>query len=279
MELLFENLAEEQFTKERIRKFKDWIENANKAREINSLDERANQYDKAEELITFYTFAPLELRENKKDVVQKMLRLANIHQPVEGKINLSFERQLTPPKGYLMWLTNETRKHPVRYIREQGKEHIKTDKRLETNTHVDTAIETDNFLVLIEMKFTSDISTQTTFNVNRNQLARIIDVGISEAKKKRKKLIVLLCSPSEFYHKKSRFYYYKIQEYSGFGKIKDDIAWRELEEIQKYLLAVAWIPLEKVVEVMYRNSSFSQFDEARTFFTEKKLASFLMREG
>jgi len=150
MKLLFENLAEKYFTKERIRKFKDWIENANKARETKSLGKKANQYDKAEELITFYTFAPLELRENKKDVVQEILRLVNVHERVKGKITLSFEKQFRPPKGYLMWLTDEMRKHPVRYIREQGKEHIKTDKRLETNTHVDTAIETEIFLILKE---------------------------------------------------------------------------------------------------------------------------------
>lgn len=271
MRLLFENLAEKHFTKERIRKFKDWIENANKARGTNSLDEKANQYDKAEELITFYAFAPIELTENKKDVVQKILRLANVHQPVEGKINLSFERQLRPPKGYLRWLTNEVRKHPVRYIREQGKEHIKTDKRLETNTHVDTAIETDNFLILIEMKFTSDISTQTTFNVNRNQLARIIDVGISEAKKKRKKLIVLLCSPSEFYHKKSRLYYYKIQEYSDFSKIKEDVYWRELKEIKRSVLAIAWVPLERVIEITYGTFDFPELEKAKEFFKERNL--------
>jgi len=271
MKLLFENLAEKYFTKERIRKFKDWIENANKARETKSLGKKANQYDKAEELITFYTFAPLELGEKKKDVVQEILRLANVHGRVKGKINLSFEKQLRPPKGYLIWLTNEVKKHPVKYIREQGKKHIKTGKRLETNTHVDAVIKTENLLILVEMKFTSDISTQTTFGSNRNQLARTIDVGISEAKKKGKRLVVLLCSPSEFYHKKSRFYYYKIQEYSDFHKIKQDICWRELEEIQECLLATAWIPLEKVIKITYRNFSFSELEEAKRFFKERNL--------
>ena len=129
------------------------------------------------------------------------------------------------------------------------KDRIKRGKPLETNTHVDTVIKTENLLILVEMKFTSDISTQTTFGSNRNQLARTIDVGISKAKKKGKKLVVLLCSPSEFYHKKSRFYYYKMQEYSDFHKIKQDICWRELEEIKECLLSTAWIPLEKVIKI------------------------------
>jgi hypothetical protein len=162
-------------------------------------------------------------------------------------------------------------KHPVRYIREQGKEHTKTGKRLEANTHVDVIIETENLLILVEIKFTSDISAQTTFDSNRNQLARTIDVGISEAKKKGKKLVVLLCSPSEFCHKKSRFYYYKMQEYSDFHKIKQDICWRELEEIKECLLATAWIPLEKVTKITYRNFSFSELEEAKRFFRERNL--------
>lgn len=272
MRLLFEDLAKRHFSRKRIRRFIDWIENANKARETKFLGKKANQYDKAEELLTFYTFAPLGLRKNKRDVVQEILRLAGVHEPVKGKINLSFEKQLKPPTGYLMWLSNEVGKHPVRYIREQGKEHAKTDKRLEANTHVDTIIETEKLLILVEMKFTSDISTQTTFGVNRNQLARTIDAGIFEAKKKGKRLVVLLCSPSEFYHRRSRFYHYKTQEYSDFYKIKEDICWRELEEIKEYVLAVAWVPLEKVIEITYRNCNFPEFNEAKRFFEERNLA-------
>jgi len=38
-------------------------------------------------------------------------------------------------------------------------------------------------------------------------------------------------------------YYYKTQEYSDFYKIKEDIGWRELDEIEKWVSAIAWIPL------------------------------------
>ena len=125
--------------------------------------------------------------------------------------------------------------------------------------------------MFVETKFTSDISAQTTFNVNRNQLARIIDVGISEAEKKDKKLIILLCSPSEFYQKKSRFFYYKIQEYSDFQKIKEDIGWRGLEKIKQYVFAVSWLPLEKAIDVIYRDLDFPDLDEAMNFFKERNL--------
>jgi len=271
--LLLEDLAKKHFTGERVQKFKSWIENANKARKSGSIGSKDNQYDKAEELITFYTFAPLELREDKRQVVQEILGFCGIVEPVEDPMTLAFEKQLRPPRGYLEWLTREVSKHPTRYVREQGREHAEAGEPLETNTQVDVMIEAKNLLILVEVKFTSDISSQTTFNVHRNQLARTIDAGISRLKKdNNQRLIVWLCSPSEFYRKKSRFYYYKLEEYTDLSKIKDDVGWRELAEIQKHLLSVAWIPLERVIETIYRNLDFPQSDEARTFFRERRLA-------
>jgi hypothetical protein len=49
---------------------------------------------------------------------------------------------------------------------------------------------------------------------------------------------------SEFYRKKSRLYYYKLQEYTDLKNIKDDIVWRELADIKKQLLSVAWVLLK-----------------------------------
>ena len=270
MRLLFKDLTR-KITKERLQKFEDWVENANKADNTKSLDARTNQYDKAEELITFYTFAPIELRKNKANVIQEVLKLANIRVQLEGEISLDFEKQFEPSKDYLKWLENEVAKHPVKYIRKQGLEHIANGKPLETKSHIDAVLESANFLVFIETKFTSDISAQTTFNVNRNQLARIIDVGIQEAEKKDKKLIILVCSPSVFYQKRSRFFYYKIQEYSDFQKIKEDIGWRDIEKIRQYVFAVNWLPLEKVIDVIYRDLDSPDLDEAMSFFKERNL--------
>jgi hypothetical protein len=270
--LLFEDLAKKHLTPERIKKFRDWVDDASKARESDSLGSRDNQYDKAEELITFYTFAPLELREDRRQVVQEILSIGGVMEPVEGSLTLEFERLLSPPRGYLEWLSREWSNHPIRYAREQGRGHIESGKRLEANTHADVMINAKNLLILVEVKFTSDISSQTTFNVHRNQLARTIDAGLEETIKKDQRLVVLLCSPSEFFRRKSRFYYYKLQEYADFAKIRDDIGWRDLTEIQKHLSLVAWVPLEKVIEVIYRNLDFPQLDEARVFFKERNLA-------
>ena len=277
MRLLFEELDKKPLCSEdRIGRYKDWIKNATMARknltqEGKAPDKKSNQYDKAEELITFYTFAPLCLREDKVEIVQEMLRLVDAKTEVGRIKRLSFEEQFPPPKGYLKWLANHIDEHPVRFLRKQAIDHMKRGKTLETNTHVDFAVETDNLLILIEMKFTSDISFQTTFNPNRNQLARLIDVGISAAEKSGKKLVVLLCSPSEFFAKKSRLYYYKIKEYSDVKEIKKDIEWRKQDEIQKYIEAVAWIPLEKIIEIVYKDFNHPDREEAIDFFRERRL--------
>lgn len=277
MRLLFEDLARKCIpTEERIEKFKKWIKDANYARRIPSQkgtvsDKKANQYDKAEQLITFYAFAPLCLREDEVEIVQKMLRLVDLKTDVSRLEKLSFEKQFPPPKGYLKWLADHADEHPVKYVREEAEDHIKNRKTLETNTHVDVTIESENLLILIEMKFTSDISTQTTFNPNRNQLARLIDVGIEVAKKDNKKLVVLVCSPEEFFDRKSRLFYYKIRDYSDYREVKKDIEWRPQEEIEKYLLKVAWVPLEEVIRILYTGFSHSDKAEALAFFEERKL--------
>lgn len=81
--MLLEDLARKHFTKDRIQKYREWVENANKAKETGSLGSKDNQYDKAEELISFYAFAPLELREDKKQVVQEILGFCGIDEPIE----------------------------------------------------------------------------------------------------------------------------------------------------------------------------------------------------
>ena len=62
MRMLFEDIARAHLSKERILKYEAWLDNASRAKETGSLNARDNQLGKAEELITFYAFAPLDLR-------------------------------------------------------------------------------------------------------------------------------------------------------------------------------------------------------------------------
>jgi hypothetical protein len=269
--LLFEDLAEMHFSPARVKKLQTWCMNADLARKSGNLAARANQYDKAEELITFYTFAPLLLSLNKVGLTNRILGLAGISPFEENVVNVGLERQYRPPEGYLNWLKNDVKNHPIQYIRQQASKH-EPNKPLESNTHMDAFIETDKLLIFFEMKYTSDIAYSTTFNPYRNQLARLIDVGLDVAKCSGKEVLVLLSSPSKFYESRSRLYYYKVQEYSDPLLIQKDIAWRTVSEIRDNVLAVKWFALEELISLLYKDFTHSDKEEAMKFFRERKLA-------
>jgi hypothetical protein len=274
MKLLFEDALQTCFepSEDRINKLKAWIEKANSARDADNLEAFPNQYDKAEELITFYTFAPLVLSLNRVGLTNHILGLAGISPFEENVVSVGLEKQYSPPTGYLHWFKNEVKNHPVRYIRERSVDHLKTNKPLESRTHVDAFIETDKLLIFFEIKFTSDIAHSTTYNPYRNQLARLIDVGLDAAKCNRKKVLILLSTPSTFYEGRSRFYFYKVQDYANPLMIKRDIGWRTASEIKDNLLAVKWIPLEELVGLLYKDFVHPDKEEALAFFKERNLA-------
>ncbi len=275
MKLLFEEALQTCFKppEDRIKKLKAWVDNANSARDTNNLEAFPNQYDKAEELITFYTFAPLVLSLNRVGLTNHILGLAGISPFEENVVSVELERQFSPPAGYLQWLKKEVKNHPIRYIREKSADHLKTNKPLESRTHVDAFIETDKLLIFFEIKYTSDIAYSTTYNPYRNQLARLIDVGLEVAKCNGKEVLVLLSAPSALYERRSRFYFYKVQEYSDPLMIQRDIGWRTVSEIRDNLLAVKWIPLEELVSLLYKDFNHPDKKEAMEFFKERNLVS------
>ena len=254
----------------RSKKLSAWVENANSARKSANLEAYPNQYDKAEELITFYAFAPLVLSLNRVGLINSILSLAKVSPFEEQVVDVALERQFKPPAGYLRWINNEVKNHPVRYIREQATKH-EPKQRLESNTHVDAYVETDKMHIFFEIKFTSDIAHETTFNPARNQLARLIDVGLELNELDGKQVLVILSSPRRFFEKKSRFYFYKIKEYADPAKIKEDIEWRSLSKIRDNLLAVRWIALEDLIHVLYEGFKHIDKEEALEFFKERNL--------
>ena len=272
MRLLFEEAIQRCFDppKERMKKLKAWVENANIAEEKENLDSKLNQYDKAEELITFYTFAPLVLGLNRVGLINRILGLAKISAYEENVADAGLERQYKPPAGYLRWLRNDVKKHPVSYVRQQADKR-KPNQPLESNTRVDAFVETDKMLIFFEIKFTSDISHSTTFNPCRNQLARLIDVGLEANKLNGKKVLVVLSTPRKLFEKRSRLYYYKVQEYTDSAMIAKDIEWRKESEIKGNLLAVRWVALEDLVDLLYRDFEHSDKEEALAFFKDRNL--------
>ena len=144
---------------------------------------------------------------------------------------------------------------------------------MESNTHVDAFIETDKLLIFFEIKFTSDISYDTTFNPSRNQIARLIDVGLEVNEHNGKEVLVILSTPRRFFEKKSRLYYYKINEYTNPERIKEDIEWRRLSAIRDNVLAVRWIALEDLIAILYRDFEHEDKKDALEFFKERNMLS------
>ena len=272
MRLLFKEAIQTCFDPpdERSQKLTDWVENAKTARENKNPNKRLNQYDKAEELITFYTFAPLVLSLNRVGLTNRLLSLAKVNSHEESVEEVVLEKQFSPPKEYLQWLRKQCENHPIKYVREQASLH-KENQRLEGKTHADAFIRTDKLLIFFEIKFTSDISYETTFNPVRNQLARLVDVGLEASREAGKEALVILLTPKKLFEGRSRLYYYKVKEYEDATFIHRDLPWRSISEIRDNLLKVAWIPLEDLIEVLYRDFKHDDSEDAKSFFKERNL--------
>ena len=287
MRLLFEKeidelISQSLLTIARKNKYFLWVINAAKARSNKIYTAWENQYDKAEELLTWYTFAPL-VRMNqhqRNEVICTLLREVLPDVSFKSDFKVFFEKILPSPKPYLTSLEKRISEHPVRYIRQEGERHCQGKLPLEGETHIDLLIESEELLIPIEAKFTSDISYGTTYDVERNQIARIIDVTIEKVKKStpNKKIIFLLCVPKRFLKSKSRLYNYKLEEYKqDLNKLQDEIAHRSPEEL-KLITSISAITWEKAIEIIYgsliKNNLVSnkELKILREFYTERKIS-------
>jgi hypothetical protein len=275
IKLLFKIAAEKCFVapEKRTQKLTAWIENPNQARNSTNLDALENQYDKAEELITYYTFAPLVLSLDRVGVINSILGLVGVSPFEEQVVDVGLERLFPSPKGYLRWIKKEVANHPIRYVREQATNH-KSNQKLESDTHADAYVETDKLHILFEIKYTSDIAYETTFNPYRNQLTRLADVGLELSQTTGKKTLIILSTPKKFFEKRSRLYYYKINDYKNPEKIKEDIEWRKnLASISDNLIAIKWVALEDLVQVLYEDFNHEDKEAALEFFKERNIVS------
>jgi len=201
----------------------------------------------------------------------------NVSFESESDFQVYFERLLPSPKPYLEGLKRRVSGHPVRYIRQEGGRHIKENLPLEGDTHIDLLIESRELLVPVEAKFTADISCGTTYDAERNQIARNIDVAIGEAEKStpHKKIIFLLCVPERFAKAKSRLYIYKMEEYGKDpGVLQGELGHRSSEEL-KLVVGMGLITWEKTLEIIYGSSVENnlvgdwELDVLREFYGER----------
>lgn len=133
---------------------------------------------------------------------------------LDGDLELFFETTLPSPPSYKAWLRrnlNERQFIPYVVSSAFGK------RNLEGSTHLDCILinPSNGFAVIIEAKVLSDISYQTTYDIARNQIARIIDVMLEKndylceplSRRNPERTLFLLLTPEIFKRSPSRRMY------------------------------------------------------------------------
>ncbi len=279
LELLFHQELDELIEKgacseERKRKLEKWVQNAELARNSESLTAKMNQYDKAEELLTWYAFAPLfrMSEELRRSTINEFLEPLIGPDAIISSPDMSLEKILRPSKSYLDSIPSE---HPVKYIRKKIERHRKNGLPLDGHTHIDFLIESNELIIPIEAKFTSDITTQVTYNCVRNQIARTIDVAIEAAKraKNKKKVVFLLCVPEQLYNL-GRMYFYKMKDYESLEKIKHDLP-HQATSIDTYFSSAHVVYWKDVTSIIISNAikwdllTKNEIDTLEKFYEER----------
>jgi len=169
------------------------------------------------------------------------------------ELNLFFEVDLPSPTSYKEWLFQNLRQRQmIPHILDsaEGK------RDLEGPTQVDAVLlnHSNGFAVMVEAKVLSDISCQITYDMTRNQIARIIDVMLDEnktlceplSKRKPERTLLLLLTPELFKtNSSSRFYGYKFNDYKKKPEsIAADLPHRKDEDWREISNRLGWLTWE-----------------------------------
>ncbi|WP_261303982.1 hypothetical protein [Paenibacillus andongensis] len=179
---------------------------------VNRLKEPL-QYYKDEPSITLVTFAALSRvgLAAWEELLKQAFPLQDWHSKFMDKPKIELEKGISPSPEILASLRSDALRHPVKYVRDAA--DIK--KTIEGVTDFDAVITlTEDIMVFIEAKYTSDISIDTTHCTARNQLARCIDVGLAHVMGNIERFNMVLLTP--FCYQKdpgSRLYYFKLKQY------------------------------------------------------------------
>lgn len=175
-----------------------------------------------------------------------------------GDLHLYFEARLPSPQTYLTWLsTHLPERQIVPYIRDAA---ARKSRRLEGPSHVDALFVNplNGFGILIEAKVLSDIATSVSFDNQRNQLARNIDlmleqytddsVGSVISQRRPERSLLALLTPEVFAHKpKTRLYGWLLRDYQeNPGSLARDLPHRAEVEWSRVSKRLGWLTFEMV---------------------------------
>ncbi|HLK86481.1 MAG TPA: hypothetical protein VKT27_08225 [Candidatus Binataceae bacterium] len=234
----------------------------------------ARQFEKDEKFWTAACLIGLE-KENSAEVWIKLLRKAfrnedppnfscgkRWNQLIPDAPKIRLEVPLPSPPLYLEWLKEHVSlRNLVPYVLEQASH---PGVRLEGFTHADAVVvcETTGFSVVIEAKATSDISHGVSFDLMRNQIARIVDAMLERpemghrpplSKRDPDSTVFVLLTPRMFQEKPtSRFYGWLMDDYrTNWHSLKRDLPHRA-DKVDWARLAgrIGWLTWEDCNDVL-----------------------------
>lgn len=168
---------------------------------------------------------------------------------------LLFEAPLPSSPGYQNYLKEHLMdRHLVPYILEAASGNR---TRFEGFTHADAILlSRTGFSIAFEAKVESDISTQITFDLTRNQIVRYLDVLLEKPKNQAEplswrnpaKTLFILLTPELFRRTPtSRLYGWLMDDYrsvNGESKIKRDLPHRRNEDLSSLPSRIGWLTWE-----------------------------------
>lgn len=201
-----------------------------------------------------------------------LLQLAHLRPPEDfadwasalaGNLKLYFEVNLPSPPGYGKWLASHLEERVlIPYVREAADKAT----RLEGTTKADAMLLAPDtgVAVIFEAKVLSDVSTNVTFDVARNQLARSIDVmlepgsGVSPLGERRpERTSFVLITPDLFRRREtglrgSRLYGWLMDGYTDPSSelLAKHLAHRSTHELSDVSNRLGWVSWEDVNKVM-----------------------------
>lgn len=255
---------------------------------------REPQYDKSEQVITYYLLAALSLATENFLDTSKLRSLFSrgfscstsvntivTHLGKFGWKGFAYEALICPTDSIRQAIQKNVPTIPIPYLQEIAQK--KANIRFESPTHLDVFVGNQTPLVKgegdvgfgLEAKFTSDIDSHTTYSTHRNQLIRNIEVGHCRFEK----FFFTLITPRIYRERKSRFYVYKAEEYLGIdgpSTLTRDCLVPPTPEVaacwQKRFGYLCW---EDIVEILFPNGkpSFNHkdADELGKFLRERML--------
>jgi hypothetical protein len=187
--------------------------------------------------------------------------LGTWEQCLDGNLYLFFEANLPSPESYKEWLRqNIKNQHFIPYVLDAAKRD--NARAFEGATHTDGLLinSSNGFSIIFEAKVLSDISYMVSFDIQRNQFARNIDVMLENNPRLAPPLkfrnpdysLFILLTPEVFRKQpNTRLYGWLFNEYRNDPKaLSRDLPHRDGADWDSVAKRIGWVTFEDIEKVL-----------------------------